>query len=107
MKKFGIVGAGGGFILIPVMTRILKIPMRVAVGSSLGIIFIGAFMGSLGKILSLQVEWAYLIPVLAGAIPAALIGARLSKKLPAVYIRYSLLVIIFLTILKTWSEILS
>ncbi len=101
----GIVGAGGGFILIPVMIKILKIPIRVTVGSSLGIVFIGAMMGSLGKIMTLQVEWTYLLPVIAGALPASLIGAHASKRIPAPHIRRLLLLLILVILVKTWYDL--
>lgn len=102
----GIVGAGGGFVLIPLMITVLKIPMRVTVGSSLGIVFLGALMGSIGKAVSLQVNWIYLLPVLLGSIPAARIGARVSKAIPATHIRLMLMIVVFLTLLRTWWDIL-
>lgn len=103
----GIVGAGGGFVLIPVMITVLKVPMRIAVGSSLGVVFIGALMGSVGKIVSLQVEWVYLLPVLLGSVPGARLGARVSKMLPTAHIRYGLIIVVVLTLIKTWTDILS
>ena len=103
----GIVGAGGGFVLIPVMITVLKVPMRIAVGSSLGIVFIGALMGSAGKMVSLQVEWIYLVPVLLGSIPGARVGARVSKMLPTDHIRYGLIIVVVLTLIKTWTDIFS
>ncbi len=103
----GIVGAGGGFILIPLMIRILKVPIRVTIGSSLGILFFGALAGALGKAMTLQVPWPYLWPVVAGSIPATLLGARISRAVPAMFIRYTLLVVILLTLLKTWWELLA
>ena len=102
----GIVGAGGGFILIPAMTTLLRIPMRVAVGSSLGIVFIGSLMGALGKVLSLQVKPLYLLPVLLGSIPSAQLGARVSKRLSPIRLRYALLGVVFLALVKTWTDIL-
>lgn len=101
----GIVGAGGGFILIPIMIKILRVPIRVTVGSSLGIVLIGALMGSLGKIMTLQVEWAYLLPVIAGALPASLIGAHLSKKIPAPHLRRMLLFLVSVILTKTWYDL--
>jgi hypothetical protein len=97
----GVVGAGGGFVMIPLMITVLKMPVRLAVGSSLGIVFIGALMGSIGKILALQVAWAYLPPVILGALPAAQIGARVSNRMRAEQIRRLLLAIVFLCLLKT------
>ena len=102
----GILGAGGGFIIISLMIRLLRIPMRIAVGSSLGIVLIGAVMGSIGKIISFQVEWAYLIPVLCGSIPAALLGVRVNRKLPAAQVRYVLIGVVLLVLIKTWIRIL-
>ncbi|MDP8226427.1 MAG: sulfite exporter TauE/SafE family protein [Candidatus Celaenobacter polaris] len=101
----GIVGAGGGFILIPVMIRILKMPIRVAVGSSLGIVFIGALMGSMGKILTLQVEWLYLLPVIAGSLPSSLLGAQVSKKIAPSRIRHILLFLVLIVLMKTWYDV--
>ncbi len=103
----GIVGAGGGFILIPLMIRILKIPIRVIIGSSLGILFLGALAGAVGKSMTMQVPWPYLTPVIAGSIPAALIGARISRAIPTFAIRYTLITVVFLTMLKTWWEIIA
>jgi len=102
----GVVGAGGGFILIPVMTRILRIPMRAAVGSSLGIVLIGALMGSLGKILTLQVQWIYLVPVIGGSLPASLLGAYISKKIQPSRIRHVLLLLVLIILIKTWYDII-
>lgn len=101
----GIVGAGGGFILIPLMLRVLKLPLRVTVGSSLGIVLFGALMGSIGKIVTLQVEWVYLLPVILGSIPAARLGARASHAAPPLLVRYALLGIVLLTLLRTWYGI--
>lgn len=102
----GIVGAGGGFVVIPVMVRLLNIPMRIAVGSSLGIVFIGALMGSVGKAITLQIEWLYLIPVIAGSLPASLWGAHVSKKMPPAYVRYALIAVVALVLINTWRTIL-
>lgn len=102
----GIVGAGGGFVLIPAMVRFLRVPMRMTVGSSLGIIFIGSLMGSLGKVVSLQINWLYLLPVIAGSLPAALLGARVSKKVAPRGLRLVLLGLVFVILVKTWYDLL-
>lgn len=101
----GIVGAGGGFVVIPLMVRVLGIPMKTAIGSSLGIVFLGALMGSIGKAMTLQVEWTYLLPVVAGSIPAALAGAHVSKKLPPTAVRYLLVAVVAVVLVKTWTDL--
>jgi uncharacterized protein len=102
----GIVGAGGGFILVPIMIRVLRIPLRVVVGSSLGILFIGSLMGTVGKLATLQVELLYLLPVLLGSVPASVIGAKISKRLPQRWIRYLLVGLMVLILITTWIDIL-
>lgn len=101
----GMIGAGGGFILIPLMIAALNIPVRVAVGSSLGIVFIGAIMGSVGKLISFQIEWLYVLPALLGAIPASRLGAYVSKSISAASLKALLVVLVFLTLIKTWWDI--
>src|SRR5699024_10239348 len=47
----GVVGAGGAFLLVPVMITILKIPTRVTIATSLGVTFISSIGTTLGKIM--------------------------------------------------------
>ncbi len=101
----GIVGAGGGFILIPIMIGILRMPIRVAVGSSLGIVFIGALLGATGKLMTMQVEVAWLLPVLAGSLPASLAGAYVGKRVAASRLRQILLLLIVIVLVKVWYDI--
>ena len=102
----GIVGAGGGFMIIPLMIKVLKAPIRVAVGSSLGIVLIGSAMGAAGKALSAQIEWKYAIPIVAASIPASILGAKISRKIKPTYLRRLLLVIVSMTFIHTWMEVL-
>lgn len=103
----GIVGAGGGFILVPVMVRVFRVPIRTAVGTGLGIVFIGAVMGAVGKIATLQVTWSYLLPVVAGAVPAALLGAALNRRVPPRVLRGLLILLMLAVLVRTWGDILS
>lgn len=101
----GSVGAGGGFILIPLMVTVLRVPLKVTVGTSLGIVFIGALTGSIGKILSMQVGLMMIIPLIAGSIPAAQLGAKCSKTLKPAVIHRLLLAIVFASAAKVWWQI--
>ena len=102
----GIVGAGGGFILIPIMIYILKIPIKNAIGTSLAVVFVGAVSGTLGKGLTGQIQWEFAIPLILGAIPFARLGSTASKKLPPHVLRYCLLAVILLTCVQVWGNIL-
>ena len=55
----GMIGAPGAFIYIPIMIYVLNIPTRIVIGSVLGIVFMGAFAGTVGKMLTGQIIWPY------------------------------------------------
>lgn len=102
----GVVGAGGGFLLIPIMLLILRIPTRMAIASSLAITFISSIAGSIGKISTGQVEYlTALIVILAGLIAAPL-GAKVSKKMNTKVLQGILAVLILGTAIKIWMDIL-
>ncbi len=103
----GVVGAGGGFILVPVMVVLFRIPIRVTVGTSLGVVFIGALMGAVGKITTAQVTFLWVLPLVLGSIPSARIGARISRSLPPLALKYLLLAVIVLSAFQVWAQILN
>jgi len=78
----GLVGQGGSFILIPLMTAYLKIPTRIAIGSNLAIVFLSTFAAFLAKALTGQIAWPLTLPIVITVVPAAFIGAGISKKIP-------------------------
>jgi uncharacterized membrane protein YfcA len=101
------VGAGGAFMYIPVMIYLLNIPTRITIGSMLGIVFMSAVMGTVGKITTGQVIWPYAIALVAGAVPGAQIGGRLSKRVNTKILRYAIAGIVVITGLKMWYQVLS
>ncbi len=101
----GIVGAGGGFILIPLMTVILGIPLKTSIGTSLGIILLSALFGAVGKIISLQVVYSAVIPVVIASIPASAAGAHLSRHLPSKLLKFILLAVIAASSVNVWMKV--
>lgn len=78
----GLLGAGGGFVLVPAMTRFVGLPMRRAIGSSVAVLAItatGAVAGHLEHVALPAGTWA--LPALAAAL-AAVIGAALAHLVP-------------------------
>lgn len=57
----GLIGAGGGFLMIPVLVFIIKLPMKKAIGTSLFIISINSLVGFLGDIGHLDIDWKFLL----------------------------------------------
>lgn len=56
----GIVGAGGGFLIIPALVLLAKLPMKKAVATSLLIISIKSLIGFIGDVQNLDVDWKFL-----------------------------------------------
>lgn len=103
----GMVGAPGAFIYIPAMIYLLNIPTRIVIGSTLGIVFLGALMGTIGKMTTGQILWPYAIALVIGTIPGAQIGGRMSKKVNTKYLRLAIAVIIAITGLRMWYQVLT
>jgi len=90
----GMVGQGGSFILIPLMTSFVGIPTRIAIGSNLAVVLLSTTAGFLGKAVTGQIEWLLSIPIVLSVIPATQIGGVLSHKVPVVKLRKILGVLI-------------
>ncbi|MCW2687180.1 MAG: anion permease [Mycobacterium sp.] len=73
----GLVGAGGGFLLVPALALMAGLPMPVAVGTSLVVISMQSFAGLAGHLASEQIDWRLAAFVTAAAAIGALIGGRL------------------------------
>ncbi|MDG1260936.1 MAG: sulfite exporter TauE/SafE family protein [Flavobacteriales bacterium] len=61
----GIVGAGGGFLIIPALVIFAKLPMKKAVGTSLLIIAAKSLIGFVGDVQNMAIDWSFLL-VFAG-----------------------------------------
>lgn len=77
----GILGAGGGFLLIPTLVLFMHLPMKEAVGTSLFIIALNSLIGFTGDIGHFDINWIFLLKITAIAIAGIFIGGVLSKKI--------------------------
>jgi len=102
----GAAGAGGAFLMMPLMLHLLRIPPRIAVGSSLAIALAGASMGLVGKLATHQVDGWPALALVAGALPAAQLGAGASRRLNTGQLRTILAVIIAAVAVKMWIEVM-
>ena len=76
----GLVGAGGGFLIIPALVLFSKLPMKQAVGTSLLIIAAKSLFGFLGDLWHYQFDWMLLGSVTTLAVVGIFIGNRLSRE---------------------------
>jgi len=65
----GFVGAGGAFLLVPLLVVVVGVPIRTTIGSSLGITALSATAGFVGKLVSHQILFGPALAVAVGAIP--------------------------------------
>jgi uncharacterized membrane protein YfcA len=77
----GLVGAGGGFLIIPALVLLSKLPMKEAVGTSLVIIASKSLIGFLGEKNIATMDWNLLLLVSAFAIVGIFIGSIIAKKI--------------------------
>ncbi len=78
----GLVGAGGGFLIIPALVVLSKLPMKQAVGTSLLIIAAKSLIGFTGDLLAGKtMDWTLLLTVTAIAIAGIFAGNALSRRI--------------------------
>jgi uncharacterized membrane protein YfcA len=77
----GLVGAGGGFLIIPALVMLSKLPMKEAVGTSLAIIAAKSLIGFLGEGDLGDVNWIFILSVTFFAAIGIFIGALLAKRI--------------------------
>lgn len=101
----GLMGAGGAFLLAPLMRTVLKLPLRLIIGTSLAVVAVSAAAGTMAKALTHQIPWAPTSFLVVGALVGAPLGAKVSKWLPVNVLRWLLAVVIALTAIKMAAEV--
>jgi uncharacterized membrane protein YfcA len=96
-----ILGVGGGFILIPALVVVERMPMRIAVGTSLTVIVINATAGLLGQWWSggwaqVHIDVPTVAITIAGGIVGSIFGGALARRIPQAALRstFALLLLI-------------
>ncbi|MFD2443260.1 sulfite exporter TauE/SafE family protein [Bacillus sp. CGMCC 1.16607] len=102
----GIVGAGGAFLLVPIMLVVLKIPTRMTIASSLAITLISSIGSITGKIYTGQVDFLPSLIMVIASLIASPIGAIVGKKVNTKILQIILALLIFATAVKIWIDII-
>lgn len=107
----GLVGAGGGFLIIPALVVFARIPMKIAIGTSLLIIAIKSLIGFTGDIQSGQpINWSFMLLFSLVTIAGILIGTYLSRytngqKLKGAFGWFVLIMGVFIIVQELFLEI--
>ncbi|MFG1799470.1 sulfite exporter TauE/SafE family protein [Micromonospora carbonacea] len=83
----GLVGAGGGFLVVPALALLGGLPMPVAVGTSLVVIAMKSFAGLAGYLSTVGIDWGLAAAVTAAAVVGSLAGGRLAGRVPEAVLR--------------------
>jgi uncharacterized protein len=83
----GLVGAGGGFLIIPALVFLTGLKFKTAVGTSLFIIAINSLTGFAGDVLNYTIEWRFLLTIASLAIAGILVGHYFSSRISGVVLR--------------------
>lgn len=75
----GLVGAGGGFLIIPTLVLFAKLPMKKAVATSLLVISVNSLIGFLGDVQNLQIDWSFLFVFTSISIVGIFLGIWLGN----------------------------
>lgn len=103
----GLVGAGGAFLLVPLLLIVVGVPIRVTIGSSLAITALAATAGVVGKLVTGQVPLGPALVVALGALPGAQLGAAVSRRVPPLGLKSALGFVILVTAVRIWWDLLA
>ena len=103
----GIVGAAGGFLLVPIMLTVLHIPTRMTIATSLAVTFISSIGSSVGKLITGQVDYFPAMIMIIASIIAAPLGAKFGKTMNTRILQVILALMIAGTAIKIWVDILT
>ena len=78
----GLIGVGGGFLIVPALVLVAKLPMRLAIGTSLLVITMNALSGFAGNVGSVPIDWNMIAWFTAVAAIGSITGSALSKRVP-------------------------
>jgi uncharacterized protein len=101
----GLLGAGN-FLFVPLLTYFLRVPIRVAIGSSLFIAMMNTASAFIGKLITAQIPMPATALVVVGAIIGALIGEKIHKRVSTKTLRIAYGAVVIAVALPIWFSIL-
>ena len=91
----GLVGIGGGFLVVPALVLLARVPMHQAVGTSLLVIAMNSASGFAGYLGTVDLDWSFLAAFTATSVGGALVGTSLVKRVPQIALKRSFALLLF------------
>lgn len=101
----GFFGVGGGFVVVPALVLVLRLPMHQAVGTSLLIVALNSATSLVSRLPTATFDWSVIIPFTLAAMLATLAGKRVADRLPAPTLKQGFAALLVLVALYTgWQS---
>lgn len=107
----GLVGAGGGFLMIPALVYFANLPMKRAVSTSLVLVAVNSFIGFLGDVHSNQnMDWKFLMLFSAFSVVGVFVGFYLQSKIDGQRLKkyfggFMMLMAVFIVMKETFKNL--
>ncbi len=88
-------GVGGGFILLPILIYIVKVPTKLAVGTSIFTTFITSFSGGVGYVMAKHVDWRSVLFMIITTFLGIIIGANATEKVKSDNLKFLFAIMVF------------
>ncbi|NBW37190.1 MAG: sulfite exporter TauE/SafE family protein [Cytophagia bacterium] len=83
----GLVGAGGGFLIIPALVFLTGLKFKTAVGTSLFIIAVNSLSGFVGDVFNYTIDWPFLLSITSLAVAGIFMGNLFANKISSLSLR--------------------
>lgn len=102
----GFFGVGGGFVIVPALVLVLRLPMYHAVGTSLMIVALNSATALAARATTAEFDWDVIVPFTVAAVLASVLGKRVADRLPARRLQVAFAVLMLLVAGYTaWDSI--
>lgn len=102
----GIVGAGGAFLIVPILLTFFKVPFRVVVANSIIVAFVSSLGTFFTKFITGSVDIEHALPLIIASLIFAPLGTKVSKKTNQTVLRYILTALIIIAAIKMIIDII-
>jgi uncharacterized membrane protein YfcA len=104
---FGLLGIGGGALYVPLLVFIFGFPLKIAIGTSLMIIFFSSIFGVVGKMMVIRFDFFLGLAVAIGSIAGSRIGTYLNIKIKPKIIKITFIILLVITIIRVALDLFS
>lgn len=102
----GLVGAGGGFLVVPALALLGGLPMQQAIGSSLVVIALKSFAGYAGYAMHVDIDYGLAALVTGSAVAGSFVGARIARHVSPESLRKGFAVfVLVMALYLLWKQV--